>query len=413
MNDFHLSRRAREIAPSATMKVDERLQSLRREGQDVIPLGAGQPDFETPEAARAGGHAAIDDGRTRYTPVAGVPGLRQAIAQWLHADSGLAVTAEQVVVSSGAKPALYHTLLALLDPDDEVLLPVPAWPSYEEMARLAGARVRRIPTTPGDGYKLTAEALVRSLSRRGGRPPLLLLHHPSNPTGAVYRREELLRLAEVVRGEDLFVVSDEIYEHLVYDAEFISVATLPGMRQRTVKVSGVSKSFAMTGWRIGFATGPAPVMQAVQAVQSHVLGNPSSISQAAAEAGIRSLLEGPAGREPLERMRQAFRRRRDLVSKLLREIPKVQFVPPEGAFYFFVDVSAYYGRTFGNRRVTNSLEMAEYLLEEARVGVVPGAAFGEDRCVRLSFTVSTEDLTVAIRRMAKALQGGSASAGSR
>jgi aspartate aminotransferase len=403
VNEFRLSRRARDLAPSATMRVDERLQALRRDGQDVIALGAGQPDFETPERGRKGGIEAIEKGLTRYTPVAGVPSLRSLIAQWLLRDSGLAVTAEQIVVSAGAKPALYHALLALVDPEDEVLIPLPAWPSYAEMVRLAGGRPRGVPTCAADGYKLTAESLVRALARRGGRPPLLLLNHPSNPTGAVYRREELSRLAEVIRGEDLFVVSDEIYEQLVYGVEFVSLATLPGMRQRTVKVSGFSKSFSMTGWRIGYATGPAPVMQAVQAVQSHALGNASSISQAAAEAALAAYLEDPAGREPLERMRSAFRRRRDLLTRLLHDIPGVRFPVPEGAFYFFLDVSAHYGKELGGRRVSGSREMAEYLLDAAQVGVVPGADFGDDGCIRISFTAAAEDLTVAVRRVARAL----------
>lgn len=403
MSDFRLSRRAKELAPSATMKVDERLQELKRGGEDVIALGAGQPDFETPERGRQGGIEAIEKGLTRYTPVAGVPSLRALIAQWVLRDSGLAVTAEQVVVSAGAKPALYHTLLALLDPDDEVLIPLPAWPSYAEMVRLAGGRPRGVPTQAADGFKLTAESLVRAVAHRDGRPPLLLLNNPSNPTGAVYRREELARLAEVIRGEDLFVVSDEIYEQLVYGVEFVSLATLPGMRQRTVKISGFSKSFSMTGWRLGYATGPAPVLQAVQAVQSHALGNASSISQAAGEAALRAYLEDPAGREPLERMRSAFERRRNLLMRILQEIPGVRFPVPEGAFYFFLDVSAHYGKDLGGRRVTGSREMAEYLLETARVGVVPGIEFGDDACIRISFTAAAEDLTVAVRRIAKAL----------
>jgi aspartate/methionine/tyrosine aminotransferase len=399
-----LSRLAREAKVSGTLAIDEEFRSRKAKGEDVISLGAGQPDFPSPPAAIAGGHEAIDSGRTRYTDVCGTPELRAVIARKLKEENGLAVTPQQVVVSAGAKQALYHALMALVDPGDGVLVPTPAWPSYGEMARLLDATPVPVPLEAAAGYKLTAEGLVRALSGAQRRTSVLIMNQPANPTGAAYTREELLRLAEVVRGEDLFVIADEIYELLVYDGPFVSFATLPGMRSRTVTVNGVSKAFSMTGWRLGYAAGPAPVLAAMGAIQSHTSGNASSVSQHAAWRALEAALGGGEGREPLVRMQAAFKLRRDLVCRLLKEIPGVTFPVPGGAFYVFADVAAHYGRPLaGGRVVRTSDEMAGYLLDEAGVAVVPGGTFGDERCIRLSFAASAEDLTVALRRIARAL----------
>ncbi len=401
---MRLSRLAQEAKVSATLAIDEEFRKRKAQGQDVISLGAGQPDFPSPPAAQKGGQEAIETGRTRYTDVCGTPELRAAIARKLKVENGLAFTPQQVVVTAGAKQAIYHALMALVDAGDGVLIPTPAWHSYGEMARLLDATPVPIPSLAADGYKLTAEGLVRALS--GARRPtrVLLLNQPTNPTGTTYTREELARLAEVVRGEDLFVIADEIYELLVYDGPFVSFATLPGMRSRTVTVNGFSKAFSMTGWRLGYAAGPAPVLAAMGAIQSHTSGNACSVSQHAAWRALEAALDGGEGREPLTRMQAAFRLRRDLVGRLLREIPGVSFPLPGGAFYFFADVSAHYGRPLpGGRLVHTSTELAGYLLDEAGVAVVPGASFGDDRCIRLSFAASAEDLTVALRRIARAL----------
>jgi aspartate aminotransferase len=411
MRHFKLSERARAVGVSATLAVDERLQELRAAGQDVIALGAGQPDFETPQMAKDAAGEAIEAGRTRYTPVAGTPALRAAIARKLQEENGIAVSAQEVVVSNGAKQALYNTLLALVDIDDEVLVPTPAWPSYMEMIRLAGGRPRLIPTTRDSGYLLTAESLMREVRLSPGKPLVLMLNNPCNPTGAVYSGENLLRLAEVVAGENVFVVTDEIYEHLVYGEAFVSFAALPQMAERTVTINGVSKVFAMTGWRIGYAAGPAGLMGAIKAIQSHTTGNPCSISQAAAESAILASLDTEAGRGFVKEMRDTFFARRDLVHRLLSGIPGVRYAKPNGAFYFFLDLSEHYGRELAGRRVENSVDMAAALLDEAGVGVVPGCDFGDDRCVRLSFAASEEDLAVAIRRMARALEPSKAGAG--
>ena len=401
---MRLSRLAQDTKLSGTLAIDEQYQARKAAGEDVISLGAGQPDFASPPEACRGGVEAIDSGRTRYTHVAGTPELRAAIARKFKDENGLAVTASQVVVSNGAKQAIYHALLALVDPGDAVLVPTPAWPSYAEMVRLVGGQAETVALQAQSGFKLTAELLVRALHGTPLRHSVLLFNNPANPTGAVYTAEELSRLAEVVRGEDLFVISDEIYEHLTYDGPFVAFATLPGMRGRTITVNGFSKAFSMTGWRVGYATGPAPVMRAIGAIQSHTSGNASSVSQHAALRALEAALAGGAGREPLERMAYAFRRRRDLVCRLLGEIPGITFPRPQGAFYVFVDVSAHYGRPLvRGRTVATSVDMAGYLLEEAKVAVVPGAAFGDDRAVRLSFAASAEDLTVAVKRIARAL----------
>jgi aspartate aminotransferase len=391
---------------SGTLAIDELYQARKAEGEDVISLGAGQPDFASPPAALAGGIEAIESGRTRYTPVAGTPELRALIARKLKEENGLAVTPSQVVVSAGAKQAIYHALLALVDPGDTVLVPTPAWPSYAEMVRLVGGEPVPVPLSPADGYRLTSEALMSALEAAPRRPGVLVLNQPANPTGAVYTREELARLAEVVRGEELFVIADEIYEHLVYEGEFTSFATLPGMRSQTLIVNGFSKAFSMTGWRVGYAAGPAPIMRAIAALQSHTAGNPASVSQHAALKALEAQLQGGAGREPLQRMQEAFHRRRDLVCRLLDDIRDVRYVRPGGAFYVFVDVSSYYGRTLPGGRVAHgSLALSTLLLEEAGVAVVPGSAFGDDRAIRLSFAASAEDLTVALKRIRRALTG--------
>ena len=401
---MRLSRLAQDAKISGTLAIDEEYRTRKAQGADVISLGAGQPDFPSPPAAQDGGHEAIDSGRTRYTDVAGTEELRTVIARKLKEENGLAVTPRQIVVSAGAKQAIYHALMALVDAGDGVLVPTPAWPSYGEMVRLLDAEPVRVPLSAAEGYKLTVEGLLRGLAGTKRRASVLIFNQPANPTGATYTHEELGRLAEVVRGEDLFVIADEIYELLTYEGTFTSFATLPGMRSRTVTVNGFSKAFAMTGWRMGYAAGPAPVMAAMAAIQSHTSGNASSVSQHAALRALEAALAGGAGREPLNTMHAAFKLRRDLVCRLLADIPGVTFVVPGGAFYVFVDVSAHYGRSLaGGRVVHDSAELASYLLDEAGVAVVPGGAFGDERCIRLSFAASAEDLTVALKRIARAL----------
>jgi aspartate/methionine/tyrosine aminotransferase len=416
MTEYKLSGLTRQVAMSGTLAIEARFQELKAEGKDVISLGAGQPDFDSPPAAKAGGTRAIEQGFTRYTDVAGIPSLRAVIARKLKQENGLEYAPSEIVVAAGAKPAIYHALLAFADPGDEVLLPMPAWPSYADMARLVGAKPVAIPISAAQGYKLTPEALEQAARGGDGRSRLLLFSNPCNPTGAVYSPAELGALAEAARRADLSVIVDEIYERLVYGVPYLSLATLPGMRERTVTVNGVSKSFAMTGWRIGYAAGPAPVIKAMRSMQSHTSGNPCSVSQKAAEAALAAQLDGGEGQAVLARMQAAFAARRDLVAGLLDSIAGVSYVRPDGAFYFFVDVAGHYARLFGGAEARfaalareaaagapRSKLLAQYLLEQAGVAVVPGADFGDDRCIRLSFASSEADLKAALGRIAKAL----------
>ncbi len=401
---LRISRMAQRIGHSGTMALDERVQALREGGRDIVGLGAGQLDFDTPASIGEAGARAIANGQTRYTPVAGTPSLKRAVRAKFERENHLVYGDHEVIVGAGAKSVIFHALLALVDPEDVVIVPVPCWPSYPPMVTLAGGRVVGTRLDGSNGYKLTAEGLMRALAEARGRARGLILNSPHNPTGAVYAMEEYARLAEVVEGENLWVISDEIYEHLTYDGAFVSFASLRGMMARVLSVNGVSKAFAMTGWRLGYAGGPAHLVRAMEALQSHTSGNPSSISQAAAEAALRLTLDGePALSEARRKIQETLLRRRELACRELAGLPGVTLVRPAGAFYVFADFSRHYGRVLAGRPVQGSGELAEYLLEQAGVAAVPGVVFGDDRCLRLSFATSTEELSVAMQRIRKAL----------
>jgi aspartate aminotransferase len=399
---FKLSRLAQRITHSGTVAVDERMQALRAGGRDIVSLGAGQLDFDTPAPIGQAGARAIQEGQTRYTPVAGTSALRRAVQTKFERENGLAYAADEVIVGAGAKSVIFHALLALVDPDDAVIVPVPAWPSYASMVALAGGQVIGARLDSSNGYRLTIEGLLEAIGAARGRARGLVLNSPHNPTGAVYDAEAWARLAEVARGEKLWVISDEIYEHLTYDQPFVSFASAPGARERTLTVNGVSKAFAMTGWRIGYAGGPAPLIKAMESLQSHTSGNASSISQCAAEAALRlSLDNDPTMAEERRRVREAMLRRRELACRELADIPGVSIVRPGGAFYVFADFSSWYGREVQGRKLQGSTDLAELLLDQAGVAVVPGSAFGDDRCLRLSFATAVEELRVALQRIRK------------
>ncbi len=401
-----LSRIALRADPSGTLAVDERYQQLRARGRDIVSLGAGQLDFDTPARVCDAGVRAIQEGQTRYTPVAGTPRLLEVVRSKFARENDLDYGPEEVLVTAGAKSALYHAVLALLDPEDAVIVPTPSWPSYASMIQMVGGQVVPARLEAHQSYKLTVESLLDAVSAARGRARGLVLNHPHNPTGAVYSREELLHLSEVVRGEGLWVLSDEIYERLIYEGAFVSLATLPGMKERTLTVNGVSKSFAMTGWRIGYAGGPRNLIQAMKALQSNTSGNPSSISQEAAESALRlTLEEDPGLMGERDRMLEALQQRRDLVCRELAAIPGVSLTRPAGAFYVFADFSRHYGRELGGKPPQGSRELADLLLEVAGVAVVPGAVFGDDRCLRISFATSLEELTVALQRIRRTLTG--------
>lgn len=391
-----LSPRVAAMQPSATLAISGRAAAMCREGRDVIALSAGEPDFPTPAPIVEAAHQALRDGRFSYTPNAGLPELREAIAQKLRDENGLDVAAGQVLCSNGAKQSVAQALLAVCRPGDEVLIPAPYWVSYPEMARLAGAEPVEVAATAEAGYKLTPEQLDAAVTER---TRALVLNSPSNPTGAVYSPAELEALADVLRRhEHVLVVSDEIYEYVVFDADFVSFGSLDGMGGRTATVNGFSKGFAMTGWRLGYLAGPPWLVAAAEKVQSQLTSGPSSITQYAAVPAYSM------DRQPVREMTAAFRERRDAVLARLRALDGVACPTPDGAFYLFPDVSALYGRrTPGGDAVGGSVDLCRYLLEEHEVALVPGEAFGADAGVRISYATDMDTLMRACDRIERGL----------
>jgi aspartate aminotransferase len=383
---MHLASRTRSVSGSATLALAAMVAELKRAGADIVSLGAGEPDFPTPPEAIAAAQAFVAQGTVHYTASDGLPELRAAAAETLSAITGVAYAPGQVIVTCGAKEGLALALLALVEPGDEVIVPTPAWISYEPMVALCGGKVVRAPCAEADGYKLTAAGLSAALSPR---TRVLMLNSPNNPTGAVYTAAELGALTTVLAGSHAAIVSDEIYSPFVFEGRHVSPASMPGMAERTVVVNGVSKSFAMTGWRIGFLAGPRGLVEAVGNIKSHVTSNAAAPSQVAALAALRG---GPAWPR---RMAEAFRRRRDATVAALSAMPGVRLVAPAGAFYVFPRMDAFYGGAIGG-----SADFCTALLTEARVAAVPGEAFGDDTCVRFSIAAADERLAEAMTRLA-------------
>ncbi len=384
--------RVAAMQPSATLAMTARARQLRREGRPVIGLSAGEPDFDTPAPIAEAGIRAIREGFTHYTENMGLPELREKICRKLLRDNGLDYTIDQILCSNGAKQSVALAVAALCREGDEVLIPAPYWVSYPEMARFAGAEPVVVPTTVDTEYRLSAEALDDAIT---GRTRLLIHCSPSNPTGSVYPRAELEALAAVLRRhEHVFVLSDEIYEHVLFDAEHASFAAMEGMKERTITVNGFSKAYAMTGWRLGYLAAETPIAKAAAKIQSQFTSAPATISQ---KAGIAALEMDLA---PVRAMVAAFRQRRDYVLARLKQIDGIRCPKPEGAFYLFPDVSAYYGTTApSGRRIAGSQDLCFYLLEEHDVALVPGDAFGGPDGLRLSYAASMDDLATAMDRI--------------
>ena len=393
---IRLTRRARGIQPSATLAVDARAKALAAAGKDVVNFGVGEPDFPTPPAATQAALEAIRDGFTKYTPAAGIGALRQAVADKLLRDNGLEYTPEEIVVSAGAKQSLYNAFQVLCEEGDEVLIPSPYWVTYPEQVRLCGGVPVFVETDERAGYRLDAAALEAKVTPR---TRLLVLNSPSNPTGAVYPRETLEAVAEFVLRHDLWLISDEVYEKLVYHgARHVSPASLsPELKGRTVVVNGVSKAYAMTGWRIGFAAAPLPVAGAMADLQGHVTSNPNSIAQKAALGALR----GDAGAAAA--MVAEFERRRDYMVGRLKAMPAFRTPEPEGAFYVFPTLGDIVGREVGGRLIRDGGDLALALLESAGVAVVPGAAFGRPDAVRFSYATSMDNIVKGLDRVERAL----------
>lgn len=390
------ARRVDQIQPSQTLAITALVDSLRREGKDVVDLGAGEPDFDTPRVAREAGITAIEDGFTKYTPASGTMELKQAICDKLKRDNGLDFTPGQVVVTSGAKQALINVLLALCEKGDEVIVPSPYWTSYLEQVNFVDATPVVIETDDASGFKITPDQLQGAISPR---TRVLILNSPSNPTGSVYTPSELADLAEVTRDHDFVILSDEIYEKIIYDGlQHHSPAQFSYLKDRVVVVNGASKAFSMTGWRIGYLAAPEPVVKAVMKIQSHSTSNACSISQRAATAALQ------AGDAILVDMIKAFEARRNYVYGEFSRLPGMTCVKPSGAFYLFPNVSGYFGKRAGNVRIENTIQFCKFLLEDARVALVPGDAFGSDQHIRLSYATSMDNLAEAIARISDALK---------
>ncbi len=392
-----ISRRLGAIAESATLAVDAKAKSLKAEGRPVIGFGAGEPDFPTPDYIVAAAVAAAQDSvNHRYSPAAGLPELRQAIAAKTQRDSGYAVPPEQVQVTNGGKQAVYNAFAALVDPGDEVLLPTPYWTTYPEAVRLAGGQPVEVFAGEDQGYRVTVDQLEAA---RTERTKVLLFNSPSNPTGAVYPPEQVRAIGEWAAAHGLWVVTDEIYEHLTYDGvDAPSMpALVPELADTCVIVNGVAKTYAMTGWRVGWMVAPGDVIQAATTLQSHATSNVANVSQRAAIAALNGSLED------VEQMRTAFDRRRRLMVEMLGAIDGVECPTPQGAFYCYPSVTGLLGRSIRGTEVTSSLQLSELILTEAEVAVVPGEAFGPSGYLRLSYALGDSDLTEGVERIQRLL----------
>jgi aspartate aminotransferase len=394
-----LSRRAVEVAGSATLAITAKAKAMRDLGHDVVSFAAGEPDFDTPPHIKAAAAKALQDGQTKYTPTAGLPALRRAVADHLKAVYGLTYDPQQIVVACGAKHALFNAFAVLVDQGDEVLIPAPYWVTYPEQVKLAGGVPVFVETDPADGYRLRAEAVAR---RCTPRTRVLLLNSPCNPTGAVYDRAEIAALARLAVERDLTIVSDEIYAQLIYDgAEHVSPAALsPDVCARTVTVNGLSKAYSMTGWRIGYAAAPADVADAMSRLQDHVTSNPTTFAQYGAIAALTG------DQTCVATMAAAFAERRRVMVDGLNAIQGVSCPVPYGAFYALADVSRLYGRTIAGQTVADSMSFARLALERAHVAVIPGEAFGADACVRLSYATSTQAIEKGLVRLRGLVEEG-------
>jgi len=380
---MEISERAAQLTPSLTLSIDSKAKAMKAEGIDVCGFGAGEPDFDTPEHIKAAAIEALQAGFTKYTPSAGIPELRAAIAEKFAADNGLTYRPGQVIVSNGAKHSCYNAILATCQPGDEVIIPAPYWVSYPDMVRLVGAEPVIVPTMERNNWKMRAEDFENAMTPR---TKMLIMNTPCNPTGSVYTREELEAIVEVASGEDIYILSDEIYEKLVYDdAKHVSIASLSKEAyDLTITVNGFSKSYAMTGWRLGYLAAPEAVAKAVDSIQSHTTANPSSFSQRGALAALKG------DQQAVSDMREEFDMRRNYMIDRLSKIPNVTAVKPQGAFYVLVNVSQL-GLTSQN--------FADRLLSKANVAVVPGAAFGDDRTIRLSYATSIDIIKKGLDRL--------------
>jgi len=388
---MRLARRNTLINPSPTLSITAKVKKMKQEGVDVIGFGAGEPDYDTPLYIKESGKAAIDSGFTKYTPTSGIEELRKAICKKFKDDNGLSYEPSQVIVSCGAKHSLYNAIMCMCEEGDEVILPSPYWVTYLEQIKLSGAKPVIIETTEKYNFKLLYKTLEHSITEK---TKCLILNSPSNPTGMIYSSDELKAIAELAIKNGFYIISDEIYEKLIYDGKHTSIALFSEeIKNQTVIINGVSKAYSMTGWRIGYAAGPKDIIQAMGNLQDHSTSNPTSIAQKAALTAITQ--PDPE----MQKMVNEFKIRRDLMVEKLNSIPGISCIKPQGAFYAFPDISKLIGKNINGHKITGSMSFAELLLDEAKVAVIPGIAFGADNFVRLSYATSIENIKKGLERI--------------
>ena len=386
-----LSDRLNRLAPSATLAMSQKSSEMKAQGIDVINMSVGEPDFNTPDHIKNAAKEAVDNNYSRYSPVPGYADLIKAIAAKLKRENNLEYNINEILVSNGAKQSVCNTVMALVNDGDEVIIPTPYWVSYPQMVKLAGGNPVFINAGFEQNFKITAQQLEDAITPK---TRLLILCSPSNPTGSVYTKDELESLAEVIKShEDLFVLADEIYEHINYTGRHESIAQFPGMKERSIIVNGVSKAYAMTGWRIGFIAAPEWIVKGCNKLQGQYTSGPCSVSQKAAEAAYT------LPQDCVEEMRKAFERRRNLIVELAKDIPGLEVNTPQGAFYLFPKCSSFYGKSDGKRTINNSTDFAMYLLEVGHVATVAGDAFGDPECFRMSYATSDEYIREAMSRI--------------
>lgn len=391
-----LSARTENIAASLTVAIDTLAKQMIAEGKDVVSLGAGEPDFPTPAPIREAACKAISEGKTRYTAPVGIAEVREAVANKLLVENGLHYEPSQIIMTSGAKHAVFNALAALINPGDEVIIPSPYWVTYPELVKWLGGTPVIVNTTIESGFKMSPEALRNAST---GKTKAIILNNPCNPTGAVYSRQELEALSKVIVEKDIYCISDEVYEYFVYNTEFTSAAAFEGMAERTIVVNGFSKSHCMTGWRIGYDAAPAAIAKIIGKIQGQATHHPSNVAQYAALAALKM------DKANVNAMQAAFLRRRDYMLKRTSEILPTPVRAPKGAFYLFAPVNTFYGKTAPNgKKIQGSVDLCAHLLETEGLAIVPGAAFGDDSCVRFSYAASDETLKQACDRFKRGLE---------
>jgi aspartate aminotransferase len=390
-----LSNRLNRLAPSATLAMSQKSNEMKAQGVDVINMSVGEPDFNTPDHIKEAAKKAIDENYSRYSPVPGYADLRKAIVAKLKKENGLDYSINEVLVSNGAKQSVCNTVMALVNDGDEVIIPAPYWVSYPQMVKLAGGNPMIVNAGFDQDFKMTPAQLEAAITPK---TRMIIICSPSNPTGSVYSKDELEGLANVIKKhDDLFVLADEIYEHINYIGKHESIAQFPGMKERSIVVNGVSKAYAMTGWRIGYIAAPEWIVKGCNKLQGQYTSGPCSVSQKAAEAAY-TLEQGC-----VEDMRLAFERRRNLIVKLAKEIPGLEVNTPQGAFYLFPKCSSFFGKSDGERKINNSTDLAMYLLEVGHVASVGGDAFGDPECFRMSYATSDDNIREALKRIKETL----------